>query len=76
MRFFCNRVFAAGGPASLMMYSALFGALFLITQLLQAGLGAAPLQAGLRTLPMAVMPILLPALVGRYHRGPDRLPRL
>jgi hypothetical protein len=59
MHFFRNRVFATGGLASLMMYSALFGALFLITQLLQAGLGATPLQAGLRTLPMAVMPMLL-----------------
>jgi MFS family permease len=59
MRFFRSRVFAAAGLASLMMYSALFGALFLITQLLQTGLGATPLQAGLRTLPMAVMPLLL-----------------
>jgi MFS family permease len=64
MRFFRNRVFAAGGLASLMMYSALFGALFLITQLLQAGLGATPLQAGLRTLPMAVMPMLLAPVGG------------
>ena len=59
MRFFRVRVFAVGALASLMMYSALFGALFLITQLLQTGLGATPLQAGLRTLPMAVMPLLL-----------------
>jgi EmrB/QacA subfamily drug resistance transporter len=59
MRLFRNRVFAAGGLASLMMYSALFGALFLIAQLLQIGLGATPLQAGLRTLPAAVMPMLL-----------------
>ena len=64
MRFFRNRVFAAGGLASLMMYSALFGALFLITQLVQAGLGATPLQAGLRTLPMAVMPMLLAPVGG------------
>jgi EmrB/QacA subfamily drug resistance transporter len=59
MRFFRSRVFAAGALAALAMYAALFGALFLITQLLQAGLGATPLQAGLRTLPMAVMPLLL-----------------
>jgi MFS family permease len=59
MRFFRNRVFAVGGLASLMFYAALFGALFLITQLLQTGLGATPLEAGLRTLPMAVMPMLL-----------------
>ena len=65
MRFFRSRVFTAGALASLAMYSALFGALFLITQLLQTGLGAAPLQAGLRTLPMAVMPFLL-APAGGY----------
>src|SRR5581483_9269319 len=59
MRLFRNRVFAAGGLASLLMYSALFGALFLVSQLLQAGLGATPLQAGLRTLPVAVMPMLV-----------------
>jgi len=64
MRFFRNRVFAAGGLASLMMYSALFGALFLITQLLQIGLGETPLQAGLRTLPMAVMPMVLAPVGG------------
>ena len=59
MRFFRNRVFATCGLASLMMYSAMFGALFLIAQLLQSGLGATPLQAGLRMLPMAVMPMLV-----------------
>jgi len=59
MRFFRSRVFAACALASLAMYSAMFGALFLIAQLLQTGLGATPLQAGLRTLPMAVMPMLL-----------------
>ena len=64
MRFFRSRVFAAGSLAALAMYAALFGALFLITQLLQAGLGATPLQAGLRTLPMAVMPLLLAPVGG------------
>jgi len=59
MRFFRSRVFTAGALACLAMYAAVFGALFLITQLLQAGTGATPAQAGLRTLPMAVMPLLL-----------------
>jgi MFS family permease len=59
MHFFRNRVFTSSAVASLMMYAALFGALFLVTQLLQVGLGSTPLQAGLRTLPMAVMPMLL-----------------
>jgi len=65
MRFFRSRVFAAGALSSVGMYAAMFGALFLITQLLQVGLGATPLQAGLRTLPMAVMPFLL-APAGGY----------
>jgi EmrB/QacA subfamily drug resistance transporter len=65
IRFFRNRVFAFGALASLAMYAALFGALFLITQLLQVGLGATPVQAGLRSLPMAVMPFLL-APAGGY----------
>ncbi len=64
MSFFRERVFAAASVASLMMYSALFGSLFLVTQLLQIGLGSAPLQAGLRTLPMAVMPMLLAPVGG------------
>ena len=59
MRFFRSRVFTAGALACLAMYAAVFGSLFLITQLLQVGMGATPLQAGLRTLPMAVMPLLL-----------------
>jgi MFS family permease len=59
MRFFRSRVFTAGALACLAMYAAVFGSLFLITQLLQVGMGASPLQAGLRTLPMAVMPLLL-----------------
>lgn len=64
MHFFRSRLFAAAGLASLLMYSALFGALFLIAQLLQVGMGAAPLQAGLRTLPMALMPMLLAPVSG------------
>src|SRR3954470_19139459 len=59
MRFFRHRAFASGALSCLLMYAALFGALFLISQLLQAGLGASPLQAGWRILPMAVMPMLL-----------------
>jgi EmrB/QacA subfamily drug resistance transporter len=59
MRFFCSRAFAVANLAALLMYAALFGALFLVTQLLQTGLGASPLEAGLRMLPMVAMPMLL-----------------
>jgi EmrB/QacA subfamily drug resistance transporter len=59
MRFFRSRAFAVANVAALLMYAALFGALFLVTQLLQTGLGASPLEAGVRMLPMVVMPMLL-----------------
>ena len=49
---------------ALLHHAALFGSLFLVTQLLQAGLGAGPLDAGLRLLPMAVMPMLLAPVGG------------
>jgi EmrB/QacA subfamily drug resistance transporter len=64
MRFFRHRAFAATNLSVLLMYAALFGALFLITQLLQTGMGATPLQAGLRMLPMVVMPMLLTPMAG------------
>lgn len=60
---FRSRGFTAN-LAALAMYAALFGSLFLFTQLLQTGLGASPLEAGLRLLPMAVMPMLLAPLGG------------
>src|SRR4051794_35164457 len=63
--FFASRVFTMSGFAALAMYAALFGTLFLAAQLLQVGLGYAPLQAGVRTLPMAVMPMLLAPVGGR-----------
>jgi MFS family permease len=46
------------------MYAALFGALFLVAQLLQIGLGTSPWVAGLDTLPAAVMPLLLTPVGG------------
>jgi len=64
MRFFGNRVFATAGLASLLMYAALFGGLFMVAQLLQVGLGASPWVAGLHTLPAALMPFLLAPVGG------------
>ena len=49
---------------ALLMYAALFGSLFLVTQLLQTGLDATPWEAGLRMLPMVVMPMLLAPVGG------------
>ena len=56
--------------ASLLMYSASFETLGLLTQLLQTGLGAGPLEAGLRTLPPAVMPVFLAPIGGILATDP------
>jgi EmrB/QacA subfamily drug resistance transporter len=64
MRFFRRRAFLAANVVALLMYAALFGSLFLLTQLLQTGLGATPLEAGLRMLPMVVMPTFLAPVGG------------
>jgi MFS family permease len=62
MRFFRAPGFAGAIAASLLAYFGLFGALFLIGQLLQTGLGATPLHAGLGLLPMTgAMALTAPA---------------
>jgi EmrB/QacA subfamily drug resistance transporter len=64
MRFFRSRAFTTANITALLMYAALFGALFLVTQLLQTGLGDSPLEAGLHLLPMVVLPMLLAPVGG------------
>ena len=69
-----SRAFTLANAVALLFYAALFGGLFLVTQLIQVGLGAAPLDAGLRLLPMAAMPMLLApaggALADRFGTRP------
>ena len=50
---FRSRPFAAASAVALLAYLGLFGALFLIGQLLQTGLGATPLEAGLGLVAMS-----------------------
>jgi len=64
-----HRGFVLVSVASLLMYSASFETLGLLTQLLQTGLGAGPLEAGLRTLPLAVMPVFLAPIGGILATG-------
>lgn len=71
---FRSRSFSAANGVSFFMYAGLFGALFLMSQLLQNALGYSPLQAGLRLLtwtfpPMIVSP-LAGALAQRYGNRP------
>ena len=74
LRLFRSRAFTTANAVALLFYAALFGGLFLITQLIQVGLGATPLDAGLRLLPMAAMPMLLApvggALADRFGARP------
>ncbi len=51
LRFFRNRRFSAGSAAITLVFFAMFGTFFLLTQYLQLVLGYSALEAGLRTLP-------------------------
>ena len=64
LRFFRSRTFTAASVAAAGMYAALFGGLFLVAQLFQAGWGASPWQAGLWLLPMAAMPMFVTPVGG------------
>ncbi len=55
VRFFQNRRFTAASMAVTMVFFALFGSMFVITQYMQYVLGFSPLAAGVRSLPLALM---------------------
>jgi MFS family permease len=61
---FRRRAFSSANGVSFFMYAALFGALFLMTQFLETGLGYSPLAAGLRILPWTAAPLLIAPLAG------------
>jgi EmrB/QacA subfamily drug resistance transporter len=69
VRFFRNRRFSAANAAITMVFFAMFGASFLITQYLQTVLGFSAFSAGLRLAPMALTMLLVapasPRLVER-----------
>ena len=52
--FFRNPRFSAGAASISLVFFALFGSIFLLTQYLQFVIGYSPFQAGLRMLPVAV----------------------
>ena len=60
MEFFRNPRFTAASGAIAMVFFALFGSVFLLTQHLQFVLGYTPLQAGLRILPVAALIVAAP----------------
>src|SRR5208283_1418059 len=54
LRVFTSRAFSAAAGAVTVIFFALFGSLFLLTQFLQLVQGYSPLSAGLRALPFAL----------------------
>jgi EmrB/QacA subfamily drug resistance transporter len=64
MRFFGSRQFSATGAASLLAYLAFFGSFFLVAQLLQIGMGASPLRAGLELLVLSGAVVVTAPIAG------------
>jgi EmrB/QacA subfamily drug resistance transporter len=60
MEFFRNPRFSAASAAITMVFFALFGSVFLLTQHLQFVLGYTPLEAGIRILPVAALIVAAP----------------
>src|SRR5580693_3537756 len=70
LRIFASRAFSAAAAAVTVIFFALFGSLFVLTQYLQLVHGYSPLSAGLRALPFALaigaMSPLSPILAKRF----------
>jgi MFS family permease len=64
LELFRRRGFATANAVSFFMYAGLFGALFLMTQLLQFALGHSPLVAGVMLLPWTAAPGLVSPIAG------------
>lgn len=60
LEFFRNPRFSAASGAIFLVFFAMFGTIFLLTQYLQFVLGFTPLEAGIRVLPIATMVIAAP----------------
>ncbi|MFF4506130.1 DHA2 family efflux MFS transporter permease subunit [Streptomyces sp. NPDC001401] len=61
---FRNRGFSVANAAAFLVFGSLLGALFMITQLFQTGLGYSPLEAGVRILVWNAMPLLVAPVAG------------
>lgn len=73
VRLFANRHFATAAGMVSVAFFALFGFIFLITQFFQAVKGYGPLDAGVRTLPFAVvMAVFSPVAMVLSHRFSPR----
>jgi EmrB/QacA subfamily drug resistance transporter len=69
VRFFENPRFTAANLSITLVFFAMFGSLFFLTQYMQFILGYTPLQAGLRTAPIALVMIVVSPITGALvHR--------
>jgi EmrB/QacA subfamily drug resistance transporter len=75
LRFFRNPLFSSAAAAITMVFFAMFGSFFLLTQYFQLVLGYEPLEAGLRLLPMAFTMVVAAPSGARLveHFGPRRV---
>lgn len=64
IRFFRNPRFSAANISITLVFFALFGSMFFLTQYLQFLLGYTPLQAGIRTLPIAAVISIVAPITG------------
>src|SRR3954462_2159169 len=64
--FFENPRFTAANISIVLVFFALFGSLFFLTQYLQFVLGYTPLQAGIRVAPIALVLMVTAPLAGRF----------
>lgn len=65
IRFFRNGAFSTGTSGMILVFMAMYGVMFLITQYFQLILGYTPLDAALRLLPMAPIMIIVAPLTPR-----------
>ena len=67
--YFANRVFTVGAVAAVGTFFALYGMVFILTQYFQFAQGLAPLEAGIRMLPVSAIVLLIapriPAVIAR-----------
>ncbi|GAA3778015.1 MFS transporter [Streptomyces coacervatus] len=61
---FRRRGFSTANAVAFLLFGSLLGALFMITQLFQIGLGYSPLEAGVRILVWNAMPLLVAPVAG------------
>ncbi len=69
MHFFRNSAFSTGTGGMILVFLAMFGVMFLITQYFQLVLDYSPLSSALRMLPMAPIMIIVAPLTPRLSRS-------